>query len=105
MLQLSTPVNGTRVASEGLRSCVPFRGPRPFRERPLCRLRGDLRGPEDGARAPAREARAARRRPPAMMNQAGFMIADEARRSMGLFACEVYPEIRNLGEPKSAPAS
>lgn len=36
-----------------------------------------------------------------MMNQAGFMTAQETRRSMELFAKEVYPEIRNLGEPKA----
>ncbi|MBI3075891.1 MAG: LLM class flavin-dependent oxidoreductase [Deltaproteobacteria bacterium] len=34
-----------------------------------------------------------------MMNQAGFMTAQETRRSMELFAREVYPEIRHLGEP------
>jgi alkanesulfonate monooxygenase SsuD/methylene tetrahydromethanopterin reductase-like flavin-dependent oxidoreductase (luciferase family) len=32
-----------------------------------------------------------------MMNQAGFMTAQETRRSMELFAKEVYPEIRKLG--------
>jgi len=37
-----------------------------------------------------------------MMNQAGFMTAEETRRSMELFAREVYPAIRSLGEPKSA---
>lgn len=31
-----------------------------------------------------------------MMNQAGFMTAQETRRSMELFAREVYPEIREL---------
>ena len=36
-----------------------------------------------------------------MMNQAGFMTAEQPRRSMELFAKEVYPEIRNLGEPKA----
>ena len=35
-----------------------------------------------------------------MMNQAGFMDAAETRRSMELFAREVYPEIRSLGETK-----
>ena len=33
-----------------------------------------------------------------MMNQAGFMSAERTRRSMELFAREVYPAIRNLGE-------
>ena len=32
-----------------------------------------------------------------MMNQAGFMTAEETRRSMELFAREVYPAIRGLG--------
>jgi hypothetical protein len=36
-----------------------------------------------------------------MMNQAGFMTTQETRRSMELFAREVYPEIRSLGEPKA----
>ncbi len=40
-----------------------------------------------------------------MMNQAGFMTAQETRRSMELFAKEVYPEIRNLGEPKAGVAA
>ena len=35
-----------------------------------------------------------------MMNQAGFMDPQETRRSMELFAREVYPEIRTLGETK-----
>ena len=35
-----------------------------------------------------------------MMNQAGFMTAQETRRSMELFAKEVYPQIRGLGEPR-----
>lgn len=35
-----------------------------------------------------------------MMNQAGFMTAQETRRSMELFAKEVYPEVRHLGEPQ-----
>jgi alkanesulfonate monooxygenase SsuD/methylene tetrahydromethanopterin reductase-like flavin-dependent oxidoreductase (luciferase family) len=39
-----------------------------------------------------------------MMNQAGFMTAEETRRSMELFAREVYPAIRGLGEPAPAPA-
>ena len=29
-----------------------------------------------------------------MMNQAGFMTHEETRRSMELFATEVYPELR-----------
>jgi alkanesulfonate monooxygenase SsuD/methylene tetrahydromethanopterin reductase-like flavin-dependent oxidoreductase (luciferase family) len=33
-----------------------------------------------------------------MMNQAGFMSAERTRRSMELFAREVYPAIRGLGE-------
>jgi alkanesulfonate monooxygenase SsuD/methylene tetrahydromethanopterin reductase-like flavin-dependent oxidoreductase (luciferase family) len=33
-----------------------------------------------------------------MMNQAGFMSAERTRRSLELFAREVYPAIRNLGE-------
>jgi hypothetical protein len=33
-----------------------------------------------------------------MMNQAGFMPAERTRRSLELFAREVYPAIRNLGE-------
>ena len=33
-----------------------------------------------------------------MMNQAGFMSAETTRRSMSLFAKEVYPAIRHLGE-------
>jgi alkanesulfonate monooxygenase SsuD/methylene tetrahydromethanopterin reductase-like flavin-dependent oxidoreductase (luciferase family) len=37
-----------------------------------------------------------------MMNQAGFMPADDVRRSMALFAKEVYPAIRELGEPAAA---
>ena len=37
-----------------------------------------------------------------MMNQAGFMTADETRRSMKLFAREVYPAIRSLGETNPA---
>lgn len=36
-----------------------------------------------------------------MMNQAGFMTAGQTRRSMELFAKEVYPAIKNLGEPKA----
>lgn len=36
-----------------------------------------------------------------MMNQAGFVTAEETRRSIELFAKEVYPEIRNLGESKA----
>ncbi len=40
-----------------------------------------------------------------MMNQAGYMSADQTRRSMELFAREVYPAIRGLGErPVAAPA-
>lgn len=40
-----------------------------------------------------------------MMNQAGFMPADRVRRSMRLFAEEVYPAIRDLGVAASpAPA-
>ena len=30
------------------------------------------------------------------MNQAGFLTHEETRRSMGLFATEVYPELRTL---------
>jgi alkanesulfonate monooxygenase SsuD/methylene tetrahydromethanopterin reductase-like flavin-dependent oxidoreductase (luciferase family) len=37
-----------------------------------------------------------------LMNQAGFMSTDKVRRSISLFAREVYPAIRGLGE---APAS
>jgi len=37
-----------------------------------------------------------------MMNQAGFMPADKVRRSMELFAKEVYPAIRHLGEGAGA---
>ena len=37
-----------------------------------------------------------------MMNQAGFMTVEETRRSMELFAKEVYPELRRLGERNSA---
>ena len=33
-----------------------------------------------------------------MMNQAGFMPGDKVRRSMELFAREVYPAVRGLGE-------
>jgi alkanesulfonate monooxygenase SsuD/methylene tetrahydromethanopterin reductase-like flavin-dependent oxidoreductase (luciferase family) len=40
-----------------------------------------------------------------MMNQAGFMTAEETRRSMELFAKEVYPAIRPLGEPKASAVS
>jgi len=40
-----------------------------------------------------------------MMNQAGFMTAEETRRSMELFAKEVYPAIRHLGEPKASATS
>ena len=32
-----------------------------------------------------------------MMNQAGFLDTNETRRSMELFAKEVYPEVRQLG--------
>ena len=35
-----------------------------------------------------------------MMNQAGFMTGEETRRGLELFAREVYPAIRPLGEPK-----
>jgi len=38
-----------------------------------------------------------------MMNQAGSMPADKTRHSMELFAKEVYPAIRGLGEQPSAP--
>ena len=38
-----------------------------------------------------------------MMNQAGFMTAQETRRSMELFAREVYPAIRHLGEGPALP--
>jgi alkanesulfonate monooxygenase SsuD/methylene tetrahydromethanopterin reductase-like flavin-dependent oxidoreductase (luciferase family) len=37
-----------------------------------------------------------------MMNQAGLMSTGKVRRSMELFATEVYPAIRDLGEPVSA---
>ena len=40
-----------------------------------------------------------------MMNQAGFMDRQETRRSMELFAREVYPEIRTLGETKGGPTA
>ncbi len=33
-----------------------------------------------------------------MMNQAGFMSAERTRHSLELFAKEVYPAIRGLGE-------
>jgi hypothetical protein len=33
-----------------------------------------------------------------MMNQAGFMPSPQVRRSLELFAREVYPAIRELGE-------
>ena len=33
-----------------------------------------------------------------MMNQAGFMSAERTRRSLELFAREVYPAVRGLGE-------
>jgi hypothetical protein len=39
-----------------------------------------------------------------MMNQAGFMPGEKVRRSLELFAKEVYPAIRDLGEPKLEPA-
>jgi alkanesulfonate monooxygenase SsuD/methylene tetrahydromethanopterin reductase-like flavin-dependent oxidoreductase (luciferase family) len=40
-----------------------------------------------------------------MMNQAGFMTGDKVRRSMELFAREVYPAVRHLGEkPEPVPA-
>jgi hypothetical protein len=40
-----------------------------------------------------------------MMNQAGLMTPEKVRRSMELFAREVYPAIRELGErpPDRAP--
>ncbi len=37
-----------------------------------------------------------------MMNQAGFLSAEKTRRSMELFAKEVYPAIRHLGEQPAA---
>ena len=40
-----------------------------------------------------------------MMNQAGFMTSDETRRSMELFAREVYPAVRGLGDRTPVPAS
>src|SRR6266540_3408616 len=40
-----------------------------------------------------------------MMNQAGFMPPDKVRRSMELFAKEVYPAIRDLGERRPARAA
>jgi hypothetical protein len=33
-----------------------------------------------------------------MMNQAGFMPTESVRKSLGLFAREVYPAIRGLGK-------
>jgi alkanesulfonate monooxygenase SsuD/methylene tetrahydromethanopterin reductase-like flavin-dependent oxidoreductase (luciferase family) len=39
-----------------------------------------------------------------MMNQAGFMSSSKVRRGLELFAKEVYPAIRHLGEPKAQPA-
>jgi hypothetical protein len=40
-----------------------------------------------------------------MMNQAGFMTTEKVRRSMELFAQEVYPAVRELGEtPEQHPA-
>jgi hypothetical protein len=36
-----------------------------------------------------------------IMNQAGFMPTDKVRRSLELFAKEVYPAIRELGEPST----
>ena len=37
-----------------------------------------------------------------MMNQAGSMPTEKVRRSMELFAREVYPAIRHLGEKTEA---
>ncbi len=34
-----------------------------------------------------------------MMNQAGFMSGEDVRKSLRLFAREVYPAIRELGRP------
>jgi alkanesulfonate monooxygenase SsuD/methylene tetrahydromethanopterin reductase-like flavin-dependent oxidoreductase (luciferase family) len=38
-----------------------------------------------------------------MMMQAGFMPTEHTRKSLKLFAEEVYPAIRDLGEPLDAP--
>jgi hypothetical protein len=37
-----------------------------------------------------------------MMMQAGFMPTEHTRKSLKLFAEEVYPAIRELGEPRAA---
>ena len=39
-----------------------------------------------------------------MMNQAGFMPGDSVRKSLSLFAEEVYPAIRDLGESSAQTA-
>ncbi|MBV9579995.1 MAG: hypothetical protein JO057_15505, partial [Chloroflexi bacterium] len=38
-----------------------------------------------------------------MMNQAGSMPDTQVRRSLELFSREVYPAIRDLGEPSDQP--
>jgi hypothetical protein len=38
-----------------------------------------------------------------MMMQAGFMPTEHTRKNLKLFAEEVYPAIRELGEPLAAP--
>jgi alkanesulfonate monooxygenase SsuD/methylene tetrahydromethanopterin reductase-like flavin-dependent oxidoreductase (luciferase family) len=39
-----------------------------------------------------------------MMTHAGSMESSKVRRSLELFAREVYPAIRDLGEPSTTPA-